>query len=146
MKIRPLKESEVKAVSEIVGLNFSKQYEILSRREIRAMFKNYESRPNYLVAEDRGEILGFCGYIQSWFDYHIYEIFWVNVSPKHQNKGIGTTLVKRAIQIIKNNRGNDKAFLILLSTNTPRFYEKIGFKTISKFKKSYLMALSLSKN
>jgi len=56
----------------------------------------------------------------SWMDYNIYNIFWVNVSPIHQGKGIGTALIEKIIKIIKRK----KAKIILLTTSKPKFYSK----------------------
>jgi ribosomal protein S18 acetylase RimI-like enzyme len=144
MKIRPIRKEEVGKASRIVGLNYSKEFEKRSKCEIRAMFKNYEGKPKYLVAEHNGKIAGFAGYIQSWVDYHIYEIFWVNVTPEYQNRGVGTKLVRKIIKIIKSKRGEDKAHFILLTTTSPNFYKRLGFEILLKFKKNnYLMALEL---
>src|SRR3990172_11438476 len=144
MRIRLLKETEIGTVSKIVGLNYPKKYERHSKREIEAMFKNYADNPTYLVAEQDSEIVGFAGYAQSWMDWHIYEIFWVNVSPQYQNKGIGTELVRKAMQNIRNKRGKDEANLILLTTTSPEFYRKLGFETLTERKKNnYLMFLRL---
>ncbi len=109
------------------------------------MFRNVITRPNYIVAEEKGEVLGFGGYIQSWMDYNVYHIFWVNVRPDKQRKGIGTAIVKKLIEIINNK----KAFMILLTTSKPKFYaKKFKFKTLVKFKnnKYNLMGLILRKS
>jgi len=58
MKIRVLKLCDIGPSSEIVGLNYSKKDERMSFREMEAMFKNYVIKPQYMVAEEKGEILG----------------------------------------------------------------------------------------
>jgi ribosomal protein S18 acetylase RimI-like enzyme len=148
MKIRAIKENEIKTASKIVGLNHSGDhagvYSDRSKNEMTGMFRNYGIRPRYLVAEDKGKLLGFAGYSQSWISYHIYEIFWVNVLPRHQNKGIGTALINKIIRIIKKNVGIDSASMIILTTNSPRFYRRFGFKPVLKFRKeNYLMRLNI---
>jgi N-acetylglutamate synthase-like GNAT family acetyltransferase len=110
--------------------------------EMEAMFKNYTVKPQYVIAEDKGEILGFAGYIQSWMDYNIYNIFWVNVAPAYQRKGVGSALVEKIINTIKKKN----ASMILLTTSKPKFYsKKFKFKTLSKFNddKYNLMSLKL---
>jgi len=65
----------------------------------------------------------------------------VNVLPEYQGKGIGTFLVKKAIDRIKKKR---EARFVLLATKKPRFYNKFGFKVISKIGKGEcLMILGL---
>ncbi|MEI7562938.1 MAG: GNAT family N-acetyltransferase [bacterium] len=77
-------------------------------------------------------------------DYNIYNIFWVNVAPVYQGKGIGTALIQKIISIVKRK----KADMILLTTSKPKFYsQKFAFKTLSKFHegKYDLMVLKLEK-
>jgi predicted N-acetyltransferase YhbS len=147
MKIRPIKKSEIKRASQIVASNYSMRYGKYAKREITAMFDNKVFPPHYLVVEENGEVLGFGGYIQSWMDYNIYNIFWVNVDPKYQRKGIGSLLVARIINEIKGLRGTDKkGYMILLTTDKPRFYtERFGFRILSQVsdKKYPLMGLNL---
>lgn len=137
MRIRVLKERDIEACVRIVGLNYSKKYSGLARKELQAKFRNVVGSPEYVVADEKGEVAGFTGYIQSWMGYNVYDIFWVNVHPKRQGKGIGTKLVKEAIRRIRKFKGENKAHIILLTTKNPGFYRKFGFKTISVFKKKH---------
>lgn len=131
MILRPLKKGEIKEVSKIVGVNYSKDYQKKSFAEMEAMFKNHVAKPSYIVAESKGKVLGFAGYIQSWMDYNIYQIFWVNVSPEYQGEGVGTALVKNVIERIRKKKD---AKIILLTTDKPDFYaKKFCFKTLNKF-------------
>lgn len=142
MKLRALKPSDIKKASKVVGENYSKKDEDLSYKEMEAMFKNYVLKPQYIIAEEKGEIVGLAGYIQSWMDYNVYNIFWVNVSPSRQREGIGSALIQKIIKTIKRK----KAAMILLTTSKPKFYsKKFNFKTLSKFKnrKYDLMVLKL---
>ena len=147
MKIRLLKEKDIAVASKIVGTNYptrSRLWERLSRQEMKSMFKNYLP-PSYLVAEDDGKIIGLTGYAQSWMDYHVYHIFWVNVLPKYWNQGVGTALVKTAIHNVRKKKGNDKALMILLTARKPSLYRKLGFKMLTKFRKEkyHLMMLNM---
>ncbi len=150
MKIRPIKKSEISSVSKIVGLNYSKEYEKSSFDEIQAMFNNKICPPQYLVVENNKEIVGLAGFGISWMDYGVYTIFWVNVTPDFQSKGIGTTLVTSVIDKIKKSKylGIPSKLILITSTkkNTYFYNKKFGFKKLCKIKNGdgeYLMGLHL---
>lgn len=144
MKIRNLKKEDISLLSKIVSLNYSKKFGENSKKEILAHFENKTIPPQYLVAEENGKIMGFAGYIQSWMDYSVYNLFWVNIHPDFQGKGIGKKLVSTVIKKIKNVRGQNKAKMILLTTTKPKFYsDNFGFKIMSNLgKDEFLMGLS----
>ena len=146
MKIRKLRPSDIKNASSIVENNYSKTYGKRAEKELWAMFKNKVFDPTYFVAEENKKIIGVAGYSQSSMYYTIYEIFWVNVSPISQNKGIGTKLVGRVLKEIKNKKGEDRASVILLTTSKLKFYIKFGFKAIFNLpENNWLMSMKLSK-
>lgn len=86
-------------------------------------------------------------YIQSWMDYNIYQIFWVNVVPERQRQGIGKMLVAKIIAEIKKKKN---AHLILLTATNPNalyYKDKFGFKLLEPFGKEYnLISLLLKKS
>jgi len=150
MKIRAIRKSEITQASKIVGLNYSKKYEKSSYREIKAMFDNKVIPPKYLVAEEKGKIIGFGGYTQSWMDYSVYNIFWVNVDPIYQGKGIGSKIVLALINKIKSIKDKENPPRLILITATEKntlFYsKKFKFKRFCKFDKEYsLMGLNIRK-
>lgn len=148
MRIRFINTDEVYNAASIVGRNYSKRYGMYAAREILATFTNTVIPPNYLVAEEKGTMLGFCGYIQSWMDYGVYQIYWVNVLPEEQGKGIGTALVNAAVKKIKAIRGNNKATMILLTAkgkNVVFYKKKFGFKKLHLLDEDeYLMGLKVT--
>ena len=149
MNIRLLRKSEINNASWLVRLNYSKRYESIAHDEIAAMFERESYKPSYMVAEDQGHIIGFAGYGQSWMDFRVYHIFWVNVHPEHQGRGVGSLLVSAVIRKIKARHGRDKkASVVLITTTAPAFYgAKFGFRPLLKLDKSdFLMALSLAAN
>ena len=135
MRIARLERECIGACSRIVGQNYTEEYQARVKRELGAMFRNQVNPPAYLVAKEKERVLGFAGYIQSWMDYHVYQIFWVNVRPELQHKGIGTALVEASIKEIKKRSGRDAARLVLLTTTSPGFYTRLGFKMLSQVKK-----------
>lgn len=149
MIIRLLQQEDIAPAARIIGVNYSKKYELSSTLELKAMFGNGPILPTYYVAKENEVIIGVAGYIQSWMDYNIYQIFWVNVIPERQKQGIGKRLVAKLITQIKKQKS---ANLILLTADgtvkNHLFYKKhFGFKTLKFFdKKTYhLMGLSLEK-
>ncbi len=144
MKLRLIKPSEVDKVATLISRAFAvKRYKSKAQQEVAAMFLNKVVAPKYIVAEERGIILGVAGFSQSWMDYNIYEIFWVAVDKNFQERGIGSILVKELVKIIKKKK--DVA-LILLTTDKPHFYEKVSdFKIFMKLaeKDYYLMKLEI---
>ncbi len=135
--LRILTENDILPCSEIVGLNYSQEYRGTSEKELRSMFSTAAVRPVYWVAEKEAGIAGFAGYTQSWMDYGVYQIFWVNVHPQFQGQGIGKTLVKKLIEEIK---------LTATRPNAVYYSQHFGFKKILKINKApeYLMGLRLS--
>ncbi|MEK9158091.1 MAG: GNAT family N-acetyltransferase [Patescibacteria group bacterium] len=145
IQVSPLKKREIGKASNIVGKNYSRQYQRLATPELKEMFGKSNNKPTYFVAKDKEKILGFAGYIQSWMDYDAYEIFWVNVLPEHQKQGIGKMLVTKIIADIKKRK---KDGLIILSASIPnsKYYaDYFKFKTVALFgkKKQHLMTLAI---
>jgi N-acetylglutamate synthase-like GNAT family acetyltransferase len=143
MKIQLLTKKDIKEASRIVGMNYSKKYEDSSSLELKEMFSKAPVRPYYYVAKEGNTVVGFAGYMQSWMDYNVYQIFWVNVDPQYQKKGIGKLLVGKIVEEIKKKK---KVKLILLTTSSPLYYEKhFNFKTIESFNECHhLMSLAIN--
>lgn len=139
--------ADIPDASRIIGDNYSPHFAASARLELREMFRTGAIKPVYYVAEVGGRVVGLVGFMQSWMDYNVYQIFWVNVAQEYQGQGIGTKLVEKAIHEIRKQKG---AHLILLTADKkaglPTFYRRrFGFRIRQSFSKdSYaLMALSL---
>ena len=144
MIIRKAKKEDISKMFEILRINSPKYPKKLAFRELNEMFSKSLLRPTYIVAEDKKEILAFGGFISSWVDNMVFNIFWVNTNPKHKNQGVGSKLMKDLINRIKKTK-NPKPKMILISTKIPNFYKKFGFKKLtSKYDQNYiLMSLNL---
>lgn len=149
MKIRLLTKEDLVSIAEIVRLNYSKKYEKLATSEVKEMFNKSSMRPKYYVAENQQNVIGFGGYNQSMIDYGIYQMFWVNVHPKWQRKGIGKLLVTKVITDIKRRKDSNLIILTADTTNGNEVYynKNFGFKRIQKLEngQSSLMSLCLEK-
>lgn len=149
MYIRKLEKSDVEFVVEIVRKNYSLLEAKQAKLEILEMFKNGVIKPQYFVAESKG-IVGFGGFIKSWMNDGVYNIFWINVAPEEQKKGVGKSLVQKLIVEIKKKKDSK---LILLTADTTKGNDKyygnlFGFKKIESFDstKDSIMALSIENN
>lgn len=124
--IRPLKPTDIDQATKIIEQNYpDEQYGPRAGREMEAMFEDGAIKPEFLVCEDeQGSMLGFGGYIQSWMDYCIYELFWINVAPASQRQGIGSLITQALVEAIRKDDAMVKA--IIGSASHPDFYKKLG--------------------
>ena len=145
MRFRKAKKEDISKMFEILKINSPKYPRKLAFQELNEMFSKSLFKPTYIVAEDKKEILAFGGFIPSWIDNKVFNIFWVNTNPKYKNQGVGSKLIEDLINRIKATK-NIKAKMILISTKIPVFYKKFGFKRLtSNYDKNYiLMSLNLN--
>ena len=147
MKIRRIRKVDIPDVTKIIARNYSQKSASNAREEISGTFSRDPYRPRFIVCEKEGRIRGFGGYSQSRINYHIYEIFWLNVDPQYQNRGMGTKMMRELISQIKSKKGEYSAasIILLTSTNPNYFSKRFGFKTLQKSRgeKGHLMSLTL---
>lgn len=81
----------------------------------------------FLVAEKKKEILG----VISFHDYgkRLKEIRSLAVNNKWEKNGIGSTLLKKIIAILKSRYPESKIFVL---TYSPRFFIKYGFIEVDR--------------
>lgn len=123
MKIRPAKVCDVKAMHALIGY-YAEQKEMLPR----SLNDLYENIQEYVVAEDKGKVVGCCAIHVSWGD--LAEVKGLAIDAAYQKKGIGTKLVgwchKKALSL-----GIDTVFAL---TFKPQFFVKLGYYKISREK------------
>jgi N-acetylglutamate synthase-like GNAT family acetyltransferase len=132
MKIRKATQKDVPQILKIIRSNNPKYPKRLMKKEIKEMFSRALLKPTYLIVEQERKIIGCGGFTRSWADNTIFNIFWINILPDFQGKGIGTRLIKGMVKTIKGIKEKPKAKMITLSTNKPRLYKKIGFEKLGK--------------
>jgi ribosomal protein S18 acetylase RimI-like enzyme len=93
-----------------------------------------------LVAEKDGTLAGYICFGQTPLTQSVWDIYWMAVSQDCRGQGIGSTMLKKAEEHIKNHAGS----LILIETSskpsyllTRRFYRKSGYKQVSRIKNYY---------
>ena len=106
-----------------------------------ASYFNNSSDSAYWVAVEIDQIVGHAGFMYN-NDEKCYEIVGVVVSPKHQRKGIGKTLLDHVCGAIQE-KGTTEVVLHTLghpdNEDTLVFYKSIGY-SVSKFEKDYFQA------
>jgi len=88
----------------------------------------YEKIREFTVYVDKNKILGCCSLQITWND--LAEIKSLAVDIKHTRKGIGSSLAKACIEEAKNM----KIKRVFTLTTAPKFFKKLGFKSIKKEK------------
>jgi predicted N-acetyltransferase YhbS len=142
MKIRKMRPGDIDECTAIVRTNYSVAFAKSAAKELKEMFGSAHIKPLYFVAEEKGEIVGFAGCVESWVDYGTYEIFWLNVAPEKQRRGIGKKLVATILTELKKRKPD----LVLLSTTAPDYYKKhFGFRTLAIMTEYRLMGLKMKK-
>lgn len=74
-------------------------------------------------------IVGFGAYTPLEDQPNIFRLIWINVPAKEQGRGIGKALVVELEKKIKENHGTCR---IVLETDKPIFYQKIGYTSYHK--------------
>lgn len=123
MKIRSAKVSDVKAMHALIGF-YAERKEMLPR----PVNDIYENIQEFVVAEDKGKVVGCCALHVSWED--LAEIKALAIAENYQKKGIGTKLV---LSLHKKARelGVKKVFAL---TFKPHFFLRLGYAQITREK------------
>ena len=145
MKFRKARKRDISQMFNIIKMNNKTYPKRLALKELNEMFSKSLLKPTYIVAEDKGKIVAFNGYIRSWVDNLVVNFFWLNTHKDYMNKGVASKLVKDLIKRIRNPKEKPKAKIITISTRLPLFFRKLGFKTIKKnYDRDYdLMAMDV---
>ncbi|MDO5708160.1 MAG: ribosomal protein S18-alanine N-acetyltransferase [Andreesenia angusta] len=129
--IRDMEESDIDSVYEIEKECFKTPW---SKESIIIDFKNKDIA-HYLVAENKGEILG---YIGSWKVLDEGQITNIAVREKYRRAGIGKNLLSNLIDLLEN-RGVKTIVLEVRVKNESaiNLYKKFGFDIVGKRPKYY---------
>ena len=90
----------------------------------------------FLVAEDEGNIVGFCGGTKNDHpetnEKYKYELKKIYVLKEYQSQGIGKMLINKFVDKVRE-LGYNSLFLWVLGTNPYRkFYDKLGGKVVAE--------------
>jgi amino-acid N-acetyltransferase len=119
-----------------------KLIDVYARKEImlfRPIYAIYGNIRDYSVAKKGKKVIGCCALHIFGKEYKpgrkqpvIAEIKSLAVEADHQNKGVGTKLVRSCIREAKK-MGIDRVFVLTIKENL-EFFKRLGFKEIKKSK------------
>jgi glutamate---cysteine ligase / carboxylate-amine ligase len=143
--LREAKADDVDAMVAVVDDCFPGADLAAARREMSEAFSDALYKPTYMVAVDHGKLVGMTGYISSYLDYETFEIIWVSVRPDWQSKGVGSRVVKAALDAIAAHPERARPCRVLLSTDLDEYFTRLGFERISRSPsgEGWLMSLRL---
>jgi putative acetyltransferase len=122
MQIRAEVEKDWLAVKAVNGLAFNRSAEADLVAELREKARPVIS----LVAEDRGGIVGHIMFspvlLADHAELKIMGLAPMAVSPEHQRKGIGSTLMRAGLEECKN-----LGFGAIVVVGHPEYYARFGF-------------------
>jgi len=121
MTIRPATIPDAQAICSLINY-----YAERGRMLHRSLESVYLSLRNFLVMEDRGEIVACVATELFWAD--LAEVRSLAVAPHARGKGLGTKLIRKAIVAAKK-LGVHKLFAL---TYEKDFFARLGFETISR--------------
>jgi ribosomal protein S18 acetylase RimI-like enzyme len=139
MKIRPFKKKD-RAILFTILLEskiFSPEEIKVAMELIDIVFNNGNQKDYiiYCMVDDKDQPIGYICYGQAPMTCGTFDLYWIVVDPKWQNKGVGSKLLNFLEDVVKNAKGR----MILVDTSsipeyekTQRFYLRNGFTEVAR--------------
>ena len=125
--------------------------DIIERPELKLYYEDFGSgeADHCFVAEDDGKVVG-AVWTRIMEDYgHVDSqtpSFAISLIREYRGKGIGTELMKKMLEHLKN-QGFKKASLAVQKSNyAVKMYEKVGFRKVDENSEEYIMVCDLGKD
>lgn len=135
MRIRPFKEQDAQAVSDIMIKNLpfntdgEETKEALRKDSLpERIIEKSKERKYYVTTDENQEIIGIGGHQENEL-----KTFFVN--PNTHGKGVGKALIEHNLKQIQAQ--GYKEATVQSSAHAEKFYEKFGFKRVWKKKVPY---------
>lgn len=119
--VRTARLADAEVIGDITALYADKG--IMLKRSPENIIENIR---NFLVAEQGGTIIGACAI--SFFTLHLAEIRTLAVVDTFKRRGVGSMLVGKAEEVLKEE-GVKTAFVLTLS---PDFFLSLGYREVNK--------------
>ena len=142
MKIRKATSKDAKGIANVLV----QSYNIKDLKEgIQVFQRELKQFHNYIVAEDKGKIIGIVTWVMHALPKHqLCELDRIAVLPEFRGKGIAKNLfealIKDAKSFYKKNKSKLRKLYLLTHADNPRahkFYEKLGFRHETTLKEHY---------
>ena len=142
MKIRRSKPTDAKGIANVLV----NSYNVKTLNEGINVFKGECAKQQvYIVAEDKGKIIGIATWIMHGLPKHqLAELDRIAVLPEYRGQGIARPLfdylLKDAKEFYKKNKSKLRKMYILThydNVRAHRFYEKLGFTHETTLKQHY---------
>ena len=101
---------------------------LIKLEQISFLVSLQHSTKFYIIVEDGEDVVGFASLNTLAIEY-FYALSWVGVAKSHRGRGIGKQITQEAVAFCKR-RNNE----LILSTDIPNFYTKLGFTISNEFK------------
>ena len=142
MKIRRSKPTDAKGIANVLV----NSYNVRSLNEGINVFKSESAKQQvYIVAEDKGKIIGIATWIMHGLPKHqLAELDRIAVLPEYRGHGIAKplfeALLKDCKEFYRKNKSELRKLYILThydNVRAHRFYEKLGFTHETTLKQHY---------
>ncbi len=129
--IRRFKQEDLEKVQNIADISLEEKYD----RELFITIKELWN-DGFLIHKISGEITGFiCGII---LDSESVRVLMLAVHPVYRNRGIGSKLLQRFIEISSSTGANKIVLEVRVgSRKAIKFYRKRGFQIMERLKNFY---------
>ena len=121
MKIRKMSPEDKAQVIQIIETTamFSKE-EVLVAEELIDTFLENKDQKDYIiyVSDENGTVTGYVCYGPAPATEGTFDLYWIAVSPNHQNKGIGKKLLAFVEKEVAGKHGN----MVIIETSSREKY------------------------
>ena len=139
MEIRPVRESDRMVLLSILSeSNVFTQEEIDVAMELIDIVLENKSQKDYIiycVVDHQDQPIGYICYGRAPMTQGTFDLYWIVVHPKWQNKGVGSMLLGFLEESVRREGGR----MILVDTSsipeyerTQRFYIRNGYRVVSR--------------
>lgn len=147
ISFREASNNDVEACIRIMQENYPELTERHWAQVLKDDFKDVLNKKyisKFLLAIHDNTIVGFGCYMILRTD--MYKLSWINIMPSYKKQGIGTELVKKLEADVRQSVSRSiklKNINIVLETDKPIFYNKLGYTTFNEREGNDLMRKAL---